>query len=500
MTQGSLNGTQLDAPISSYAVLGTRYWLGSQWDYLSGGIKHSLTQGSLDHPYGSLAWTKATCNRSSPSGYCANGQNTAFTTIVPQDVKELWFVNLYQPQPNSGGLLAFIHEEQAGDSGTSSNPVGKSRIGLAWSSDNGNTWRYLGRIISPYGDPLPLNIQGAPYIVKDGYFYVYYVDSLNGVSPPPAGSIGIGVARANVSNVIAAAMSGSTGAGLWKKYYGGGFSEPGLGGRSASISPWGITHTQAFYSTFSEKYYLPLTFMTWSGGNTSVKFYESTDALNWTPSISLADEPASSQRTDGGYQYCSVADRDGGPNAVVGQKLYLFCMKDPLINDHSKFGLYRWEVNLGEVPGAYRQSVDYRSSQGPQWYYQYGYGGSLTNMIWQGTYWAGLQAFSRIYSDLMHPGTSEMPVLKWLAPKAGTVFVGGTVRDADPSCGDGVNASLVHNGAQIFSASIANGDTVGSSPNLYRNVSAGDALFFIVSPNASNSCDSTRWDPSVTYQ
>lgn len=502
MNQSELFGTQLDAPLSTYSVLGTRYWLASEWDYQGGRIKHSLLQGSLDRPYASPKWTKETCNRNSSTGYCINGVNTAFTNIGPQDVRELWFTNLYQPQPNDGGLLAFIHEERVGGTGSSGNPEGKTRIGLAWSSDNGNTWRYLGRIVSPYGDPQPLNVQGVPYIIKDGYFYIYYVDSLTGASPPPDGSIGIGVARANIANVIAAAKAGSIGSGLWQKYYNGAFSQPGIGGKASAIAPWGIVHTQAFHSSATNKYYLPLTFMAWSGINTSVKIYESTDGLNWLTSnpITLADEPASSQRPDGGYQYCSVSDRDGQSNAAVGGSFYIFCMKDPLKDDHSSFGLFRWQVDLDRPTGAFRQSVDFSSSQGPQWRYQYGRGGPLTDMIWQGTYWGGTESFDRIYADLMHPGPSEMPLLKWLAPRTGTVFIGGTVRDADQSCGDGISASLVHNGTQIFAATIPNGDTVGVSPNMSRNVAAGDALFFIVSPNSNNNCDSTRWDPSIAYQ
>jgi hypothetical protein len=495
MTSNTLAGTQLDAPISTYTVVGTRVWIASEWN-LSGGIKHSMLQGSLNSPYATQAWTKDTCHRGS-NNYCVNGPYTAFTSIVPSDVRELWFVNLYQPQPNDGELLAFVHEEGAGGTGgVPGNLEGKTRIGLAWSSDNGNNWTYLGRIISPYGDPQPLNIQGAPYIVKDGYFYVYFTDSLSGTS---SGSLGIGVARASVNGVIAAAKMGNLGTNLWQKYYNGSFSQPALGGISTPIGPWGITHTQAVHSSYTNKYYLALTFMAWSGGNTSVKLYESTDAVTWTLSYTLADETAASQQTNGGYQYCSMVDRDGLPNGEVGQYFYVYCEKDPLA-DQSNFALYRWKVNLGTSIDAYRQSADFSTTQGPVWWYQYGGYGPLPNMTWQGTYWNGLDPWTRIYPDSMHPGTAELPVLKWVAPKAGTVFIGGTVRDADPTCGDGIGASVVHNGTQIFSASIANGDTVGQSPNMYETVAAGDGLFFIINPNSNNYCDMTRWDPSVTYQ
>ncbi|GLQ45751.1 hypothetical protein GCM10007862_08020 [Dyella lipolytica] len=467
-----------------------------------------MLQGSLDSPYTAVPWTKDTCHRAS-NNYCVNGSYTAFTNIVPTDVVDLWFVNVYQTDTTGTNLLGFIHEEQVGNSGgTSSNQEGLTRIGLAWSSDGGNDWTYLGRIISPYGDVQPFNIEGAPFIVKDGYFYVYFTDSVTGV-PPPANNCttgypcviteGIGVARASVNDVIAAAQAGNVGNNLWQKYYNGSFSQPGLGGQPSPIAPWGITHTQAVHSSYTGLYYLALSSMAWGGVDTTVKLYESSDGINWSPSYVIADETAATQRPNGGYQYCSLMDPNGATNGEVGQYFYVYCEKDPLA-DQSNFALYRWEVNLGPSIDSYRQSSDYSTTQGPVWSYQYGGNGPLPDMTWQGTYWVGTDSWARIYQDAMHPGTAEIPVLKWVAPKAGTVFIGGTVRKADPTCGNGVNASLVHNGTQIFSASIAYADTVGQSPNMYLNVAAGDGLFFMVSPNSNNYCDMTRWDPSITYQ
>jgi hypothetical protein len=499
MTSGTLAGSQLDAPLATFTASGTRYWLATSWA-LSGGLKQSTVAGNLDSPYSAVRWTKDTCHRGS-NNYCVNGFYTAFTTIIPTDVVDLWFMGVYQTDVTGANLLAFIHEEQVGNSGgTSSNREGLTRIGLAWSSDFGNNWTYLGRIISPYGDPQPFNIEGAPYIVKDGYFYVYFTDSLTGA--PDA--MGIGIARASVADVIAAAQAGSLGNSLWHKYYNGSFNQPALGGQSSPIAPWGITHTQAVHSSYTGKYYLALSSMAWKDANgnpvdTTVKLYESTDAINWSPSFVVADEPGASQRPNGGYQYCTLTDPNGGLNGEVGQYIYVYCEKDPLA-DQSNFALYRWEVNLGPSIDSYRQSVDFSSSQSPVWFYQYGGTGPLPGMSWQSPYWVGTDPWARIYPDSLHPGTSQIPVLKWVAPKAGTIFIGGTVRKADPTCGDGVSASLVHNGTQIFSASLTYDDTVGQSPNMYQTVAAGDGLFFMISANNNNYCDMTRWDPSITYQ
>jgi hypothetical protein len=491
LTQGALANSQPDAPLSSYMVAGMRYWIGSQWNY-SGKITQSLMQGDIDHPFASVAWTKETCNLSASTGYCVNGANTAFTKVVPSDVHSLWFVGLFQPQPNDGGLLGIIHEEKAGTGN-------RNRIGLAWSADNGNTWTYLGRIISAYGDPDGGNIQGAPYLIKDGFIYVYYTDLGDGTLP--AGSNGLSVARANLSEVVAAARAGNLGADLWHKYYAGGFTEPGMGGRSTLLGPYGITHTQAVHSQYTGKYYILLSVMAWGGDNSFVKLYESVDAIIWTPSVTLADEAASNLRPDGGYQYCSIVDPEGRPNAEAGAYLNVYCAKDPLTATSPHVGLYRWWIDLSGATQMYRQSTDYSAQQGRYWWYQSGINSVISDMAYDGTSWHGSDHWSAIYGDAMHPAANEIPVLKWVAPKAGTVRIEGTVRDADITCGNGVSTSVVHNGTQIFASDIDNGDTVGRSIDSIRQVAAGDGIFFMVAARGTDYyCDSTRWDPSIRYQ
>ncbi|PTR33692.1 hypothetical protein C8J98_103455 [Luteibacter sp. OK325] len=490
LTQGMLANSQPDAPLSSYTVAGTRYWIGSQWNY-SGKITQSLMQGDIEHPFTSIAWTKETCNLSAATGYCIDGPNTAFTKVVPGDVHSLWFVGLYQPQPSDGGLLGIIHEEKVGTSS-------RNRIGLAWSADNGNTWTYLGRILSAYGDPDGGNIQGAPYLVKDGFLYVYYTDLGDGTLP--AGSNGLSVARANLSDVLTAARAGSVGSNLWHKYYVGGFVEPGLGGRSTLLGPYGITHTQAVHSQYTGKYYVLLTVMAWGDSDSFVKLYESIDAINWTPTVTLADEAASNLRPDGGYQYCSIVDPEGRPNAEAGAYLNVYCVKDPLSATTPHVGVYRWWVDLSGTTQMYRQSTDYSAQQGPYWWYQSGHNSVIYDMTYEG-FWHGTDRWSAIYGDAMHPAADEIPVLKWVAPRAGTIRIEGTVRDADIGCGNGVNTSIVHNGTQIFAADIDNGDTVGRSIDTVRQVAAGDGIFFMVAARGTDYyCDSTRWDPSIRYQ
>ena len=530
MTAGALASSQLDASMSTFTVQGHRYWITSQWKYwvktvngqpvygsdgqpeYEGEITHSTHEGSLLDPYAQTHWTKSTCNRNAQN-FCVDGAGTAFTAFnaVDNNVVNLWFVNLYQPQPvDDGELLAFVHEENAGGTGgTQADPFGRTRIGLAWSVDHGNTWKYLGRILIPAGDPTNFNIHGAPYVVKDGYVHVYYTDvSSNGHI--------VAVARASVADVLQAARAGNVGNGLWMKHLNGQFNSAGLGGNASAMTPglWGISHTQAAYSTLTGKYYLPLTFMAWPDGNggrvnTSVKLYESTDALNWnaSPAYVVADERADTVREDGGYQYCSIVDRDGGVNAVVSRVMHVYCMKDPTLRS-ANFGLYRWDVNLAQSINTFRQSYDFTTTPNTYWRYRSIVGATAADMTSQTTHWSGADPYALIYADAEHPGTTELPLLEWKAPLAGTVRIEGTARSAHPlvnpggapGCGDGVDVSVRHNGIEIFATNLAMADTVGKSIDRTVGVAVNDVIGFVVKPRSNNYCDLTRFDPSITYQ
>lgn len=245
-------------------------------------------------------------------------------------------MGVYQIQ--GAELLGIVHEENVG---TFTPGVGLTRIGLAWSNDSGNTWKYLGRIVSRNNDVSGDNIQGAPYIVKDGYLYVYFHDYPGFIA----------VARANLSSVISSARAGHVGSNIWKKYYNGTWTQPGLGGLSSQLGLQGISHTQMVYSTVKNKYYMVTTKLSYSGGNTNVNLYESTDGVSWKQSAKIADEPASQQGTNGGYQYCSIASTQGTANHSVGSEFYVYCMKFysgvvGVCGSKNQQNLHRWKITL----------------------------------------------------------------------------------------------------------------------------------------------------------
>lgn len=312
LSQSSSQTFQPDAPFTVEKKAGTVYWTQALWNKKAGGIHHARIRQTAAGPV--TEWVK-----SQPELF--RGSN------VPRD-GVLWIVNSYSAE---AGTLAFVHVENAEGTG-SPGSSGKSRLGLAWSADKGETYQYLGPIIVPHGDPNPFNVQGAPYIVLDGYFYVYYHDTS-----------GLTVARARVRDVLRAAQRGETTE--WLKYAGAerGFAEAGRGGASQRIGIDGISHTDAACSTSDGACYMVLTRMNWKGGDTWVNLYKTRDGVRWQFAKTVHRLPASQVKH--GFQYATIVAHDHSDNAEVDRRFYVYCFFD---HQDSGRKLYRWTLDLTE--------------------------------------------------------------------------------------------------------------------------------------------------------
>ncbi len=172
--------------------------------------------------------------------------------------------------------------------------------------------------------------------------------------------------------------------------------------------------------------------------------------------------------------------------------------------------------NTGVVPTTYKFSTGFSSVQGTNnWFYQSSGSGTYTNMTWDApnSRWKGSETYLLVAATYMHPGVNADSVIKWIAPKAGTIEIKGTVGDTNAVCGDGVIATVIKGGASLWQETIPNG--AGLIPNqsgfnvipvpakshtLTTTVAAGDSIYFIVNKKGENTCDGTTWDPTVTYQ
>jgi hypothetical protein len=121
------------------------------------------------------------------------------------------------------------------------------------------------------------------------------------------------------------------------------------------------------------------------------------------------------------------------------------------------------------------------------------------NDIWYGsTYWTGPN-WTRVGKDWHHPGETTPSVRCWRAPRDGRVTVRGAVYKLHLE-GNGVRASIFHRGREVWRAEIDGQDNRGVDPQLTRNVRQGDALRFVIHPRGGIACDTTHWDPTITYE
>ena len=122
------------------------------------------------------------------------------------------------------------------------------------------------------------------------------------------------------------------------------------------------------------------------------------------------------------------------------------------------------------------------------------------NDTWYGsTYWSGPD-WTRVGRDWQHPGQNTPSVRRFTCPRDGKVTIAGRVAKAhvDPKT-DGVRLFIRHGDKAVWQAEIDGGDAKGVEPSVTLDVRKGDAIRFIVHKRGLIFCDTTRWDPTITY-
>jgi hypothetical protein len=251
-----------------------------------------------------------------------------FTGLSPGQ-GHVWFSNIYRH--SDGSYLAFLHVENAVRPGGS--PDGM-RIAIAHSTNPTTNWRYLGHIIIPNGDPPQypagnFNIFGVPYLVKDGWFYVYYTDWNTSATMQPS------VARARVDDVMTAAWQGVTT--QWTKYYNGQWNSAGLGGPADALNvPSFFLHSDAARSVTKGVYILTGFSL---GPERGVWIAFSQDGITWSNSSSLQRgmPTGSTCQTDQLSctlsPYITIVAEDGTDNAIVGDSFWVYWAFTPNWDD-----------------------------------------------------------------------------------------------------------------------------------------------------------------------
>lgn len=142
-------------------------------------------------------------------------------------------------------------------------------------------------------------------------------------------------------------------------------------------------------------------------------------------------------------------------------------------------------------------SLSFRLGQAPEdrAYELLGY---RTDQWYGSTFWSGPD-WTRVGKDWHHPGENTPSVRRFVVPRDGRVRISGRVRKLHLD-GDGVRVLILHGDRQVWQAELEGKDGTGLEPGLVLDVRRGEALRFVVHKRGAIYCDTTYWDPLVTYE
>ena len=212
----------------------------------------------------------------------------------------------------SGKRLMVYHAEKHASSGQDFYSV----LGLAVSTDaQGLNFRDLGVVIEPdvpmSQRPHSVDVGGGSFAVMNGQLHIYYRDYLEG-----GGSSQLAVARAPIADIFnnAASFQGTS----FSKYYDGGWTQPGLGGRASALE---VGNPGNAWSSVSYNDHLGgLVMMTsnWSdaNGNNDLYMSSSADGVNWSQRQLVVSSP--------GEQMYPTLVGTGADPTHTGQSFYAY--------------------------------------------------------------------------------------------------------------------------------------------------------------------------------
>ncbi|MFZ9138872.1 MAG: hypothetical protein ACO207_00255 [Bacilli bacterium] len=160
-----------------------------------------------------------------------------------------------------------------------------STIGIAYSSDEGETFYDLGKIIQTRyvlneDDPVAVEMTGAPFFIQDDYIFVFFRDTITTFQQN-----NLAVARCSITNLLLAITQNETP--NFSKYFQGSFTEPGLRGKSSALEflNGNIRWFDVGFDSKKNQYVLVFVDDTIIGQNLYLMF--SQDLFHWGPRINL---------------------------------------------------------------------------------------------------------------------------------------------------------------------------------------------------------------------
>lgn len=118
---------------------------------------------------------------------------------------------------------------------------------------------------------------------------------------------------------------------------------------------------------------------------------------------------------------------------------------------------------------------------------------------YESTFWQGTHTWCRVGKNWHHPGDNLPSVRCFRCPTEGKISVTGRVFALHKD-GDGTIATILHNRRQLWTQRIAGDDGKGVETDLSLTVNKGDSIRFLVAQGGHIYCDTTGWDPVITYE
>jgi len=240
----------------------------------------------------------------------------------------LWILAIHQLK--NGDLLAITHAELQ----YANDQTYHYRLGLGYSTDQGEHFTYCGEIVQPADDTA--NVGGGAYILRDKYIYAYY----NDVDPVSHKRLEC-VARANLEAVVSAAAKHQVT--VWNRYREGQWNIPALSATPGSnILPRAYggedLHSDAAYCTALDRYLMTVQ----THGAHKLLLFSSKDGLDWKQAA-IVDETAENVM----QPYAAFVDYDSPTDdgLVVGNHFYIYYPRMEM-NDQNKAPMYRRLITI----------------------------------------------------------------------------------------------------------------------------------------------------------
>ena len=251
----------------------------------------------------------------------------------------LWVQNFYQYE--DGTLIGFVHREDL----ARNNDEGMNNfwIGLGISEDGGYHWKYLGDVLGTVmnwkmtdADGQP-NMGGVPYIVHDGYFYIYYNEYITKTTRY------IACARMSVEETLACAKEGTLPE--VRKYDGEGWDADPFTDYGAPVIPGSTdgymdSHADAVWCEPLGRYLM--TVQTHAKGN--LWMFLSEDGVHWDQKI-LID---SVKTGDTMHPYSTFVGLEDSSDdfSTVGAHFYLYFPRKGMGKMYDHEDVYRVEITV----------------------------------------------------------------------------------------------------------------------------------------------------------